>query len=92
MHIQSVAMKDCAFSPETGQFRATLVLDTEASRMSLRSATPYRAGMSREDLMIRLLNDALRQIRRMPEHRGTHRSITIAEGALTRHQPMPMVA
>ena len=83
MHIQTIEMKDCAFSSETGRFHATLLMNADTRRLSLRAAADYRAGMARGEVAQVLLKDALRQLSRMPEHRNTTQQVTVAEDAFS---------
>lgn len=92
MHILNVELKDCAFSPETGQFHATLLMDTGTQRLSLRAAAEHHDGMRRGDMAKGLLGDALRQLNRMPEYRNTERQITVAQDALCAASPLMMAA
>ncbi|MFK7940003.1 MAG: hypothetical protein AB8B82_11530 [Roseovarius sp.] len=82
MHILSIELKDYAFSAETGQFHATLLMDADTRRMSLRAAADYQQGMLRQHVAEELLDDALRQLNRMPEYRNTSHQITVAQDAL----------
>ncbi len=92
MHILNVELKDCAFSQETGQFHATLLMDAEAKRLSLRAAAEYQDGMRRGEVAKVLLDDALRQLKRMPEYRNSERQITVATNALPGTQSFPLAA
>lgn len=92
MHILNVELKDCAFSPETGQFHATLLMDADARRLTLRAKADYENGMRRDDVAEVLLGDALRQLNRMPEYRNTPQKVTVARNALRASNPLPMAA
>lgn len=92
MHIQTVEMKDCAFSAQTGRFHATLLMQTSARRICLRTAAPYHDGMHRSDVVRGLIDEAVRQLRRMPEYRNTGRQITVSEAALPGASSMLLAA
>lgn len=82
MHIQTVELKDCAFSAETGRFHATLLMQSDARRMCLRSTVDFQDGMRRADVARSLIDDAIRQLKRMPEFRNSDRQITVSDAAL----------
>lgn len=92
MHIQTVEMKDCAFSAETGRFHATLLMQADARRMCLRTVADYHDGMHRADVARGLIDDAIRQLKRMPEYRNTGQRITVSEAALPGASKMLLAA
>ena len=78
MHILNVKIENQSRNAKTGLCSATLVLTTRDGCVSLRARTncPDMAGAER--LRSRLVADALRQLRRMPEYRSGARQVTLA--------------
>lgn len=62
--------------------RATVVLRTETGNLSLRASAELAGDPETRDVDCALVDDALRQVRQLPEYRAGARDITIAEGAM----------
>lgn len=92
MHILNVEMKDCTFSPETGRFHATLLMEADARRLHMRAAATYHDGMHRNEMAQVMLDDALRQLKRMPEYRNSASEVTVADDALATDAKLPLAA
>ena len=82
MHILNVEIKDWSFSEETGRHQATLLMDARQNRISLRAETAMAQASPQHDVMNGLLADAMRQLKRLPEYRGSEQEITLAQNAL----------
>lgn len=81
MNIERIRLENVAISPHSGAHVATVLLDADTASLSVRaSALPF--SQSSADVITRaLVQDALRQVRRMPEFHLGAGVITIAETA-----------
>lgn len=81
MRITSIEIKGCVFVEEVGQYQATLLIESNENRLCLSASTRADPGLTKDVVFDALIADGLRQIKRMPEYRGTGREITLAPGA-----------
>ncbi|MFN3210318.1 MAG: hypothetical protein ACE369_15185 [Roseovarius sp.] len=85
MKIERISLENLCVSPHSGAHVATVLLQSDVMSLSLRaSALPGTedCGLPRNEVVIRaLVQDALRQVRRMPEYRNTPQDVVIAETA-----------
>jgi len=85
MKIERISLENLAVSPHSGAHVATVYLQAGTASLNLRaSALPKTeaAGLKQQEIVTRaLVQDALRQVRRMPEYRDGTKTITIADTA-----------
>lgn len=79
MHIVGFKVVDLREEPEPGLYRATLLLRTRSSQISLFVRTLIPNDSSSEHIRRILIDDAIRQVRRLPEYRDGTLSITVDE-------------
>jgi hypothetical protein len=82
MKIVGISLVDRTAVRETGVHRATVVLRTETGGLSLRASAELAGDPDTRDIDRALVDDALRQVRQLPEYRAGTRDITIAGDAL----------
>jgi hypothetical protein len=85
MRIDRISVDNVVVSPHSGAHVATVLLQGDTASLSLRaSALPTTGldGFSDDEVVTRaLVQDALRQVRRMPEYRNRPQSVVIADSA-----------
>jgi hypothetical protein len=85
MIIKRILLENVAISPSSGAHVATVLLHADTALLSFRaSALPHvsKTSAKHKDIVTRaLVQDALRQVRRMPEYRNGAKVITIADTA-----------
>lgn len=85
MKIKRISLENVAVSPHSGAHVATVMLQVDKKSLTLRaSALPDTSdtGDKQRDVVTRaLVQDALRQVRRMPEYRNGFEPITVADTA-----------
>jgi len=84
--IQRICLEDVSVSPASGAHVATVRFETGAKSLCLRAsalATPPDGADTASDALIAraLAEDALRQLRRLPEYRGGASDVTVADQA-----------
>ena len=82
MLIRAIRLVDQTTGPGDGIHRATVVLTYEAGQLSLYPKASVPHGSAMNDVVQALIDDALRQIARMPEYRNGRKTIVIAQDAL----------
>lgn len=80
MHILDVKIENQARNTQTGLHSATLLLKTRDGCISVSAKTDCPGEATDERVRSRLMADALRQVRRMPEYRSGARQVTLADG------------
>ena len=85
MKIERISLENVAISPHSGAHVATVLLQGDSASLSLRaSAMPNTIfdGLTETAIVTRaLVQDALRQVRRMPEYRNAPQAIVIDDSA-----------
>ena len=84
MHIETVRLEDVSLSRAERRYCATLLIEGAEQRISFRAQAAMSRVTHRQEMTRLLVDDALRQLRRMPEYRNSARPITLAQGALPR--------
>lgn len=81
MNIERIRLENVSVSPHSGAHVATVLLDADTASLSLRASALPLDHASVDVVTRALVQDALRQVRRMPEYRMGTKVITIAENA-----------
>lgn len=85
MKIERISLENVAVSPHSGAHVATVFLHGDKASLSLRaSAMPATmlSGLTESAIVTRaLVQDALRQLRRMPEFRNAPQAIVVEDSA-----------
>ncbi len=86
MKIKRISLENVAVSPHSGAHVATVLLQGDTAIYSLRASAlahvPENSQTPDIDVVTRaLVQDALRQVRRMPEYRNAPQVVTVADSA-----------
>ena len=88
MKIKRISLENVTVSPHSGAHVATVLLKADTASLSLRASamlTVVLGDRTGDDIVARaLVQDALRQVRRMPEYRDAPQSIEVDESAWPR--------
>lgn len=93
MKIERISLENMSVSPHSGAHVATVLLQGDKASLTLRASAMPAAmpgGLSETAIVTRaLVQDALRQVRRMPEFRNAPQAIVVEDSAwpLAAQQP-----
>ncbi len=88
MKIERISLENVAVSPHSGAHVATVLLQGDEGSLSLRASampTTILGDLTEAAIVTRaLVQDALRQVRRMPEFRNAPQAVIVADNAWPR--------
>lgn len=82
MLISAIRLMDQKAIPVDGLHHATVVLTSDTGQLSVQARARAPDGATPADVTRALIDDALRQITRLPEYRGGARTVQIAKDAM----------
>lgn len=81
MQIKEIKLVDCSVSESSGTHYATVLLNGQDSTHCMRASAFPDVPDAPARITLALVQDAIRQLRRMPEYRSGANVITIADTA-----------
>ncbi len=83
MLIKKIQVDNLRFDPETQSHAAVIILTTDEATLCLYASTSSSQDAGRSAIAEDLMKDAIRQVKRMPEFRRGHRTVTVCTSAST---------
>jgi len=84
MHILDIELAGVRTCPDTGRVVAMVALVTDEGGVNIQASAAQGAATDKRSLLDALMQDALRQIRFLPEMRTAESRVTVAPDALDR--------